>query len=524
MAESSLLSWIVFLPAIGAAALLLPGTAEGQKRTALAFTVLTFALTLLLPAPFLAGLHTDAGSAYGEVFFAQRFDWIATAGGNFRVEYFLGVDGLSMPMVILTALISMLAIIASWSFERWNTRGGLRAYLMLLLILETGMLGTFVALDFVLFYVFWEVVLVPMYFLIGVWGGPRKEYAALKFFLFTLAGSVFMLVAMLAFYFQPAAELRTFDLLKLAAPALRETFQHAAFLGVPFDVAMFALLLVAFAVKLPIVPLHTWLPDAHVEAPTPVSMILAGVLLKMGGYGLLRISYPILPHAAAAFAGVLGALGVIAILYGALCAMAQNDFKRLVAYSSISHMGYVVLGLAAMNQAGFDGALFQMIAHGISSPMCFFLVGVLYDRTQHRDIDRFGGIAMTMPRYSVFASVGFLAALGLPALCGFVGEFLAVLAAFDSPALAARGYATTFGVLAASGAILTAGYILWMMKRVYLGPPRPEFADLPDADRRETWVLAPLALLCVALGVLPKPLLLDWASPTMRMILDAMGK
>lgn len=513
----AMLSWIVFTPLVGMAVVLLLRDARTIKRVALAAS----ALTLLISLAVAALGDPSAAGAYGKLTLAQRFAWIATADGSFRVDYFLGVDGLSAPMVVLTALITLLAIAASWNIETWKSRGGVRGYFAMLLLLETGMLGVFLALDFFLFYIFWEVMLVPMYFLIGVWGGPRREYAAIKFFLFTLAGSVLMLIVMLAFYFTPPAAVRTFDLLALAtSTTIQESFRNATFLGFSFTAAMFVLLLVGFAIKLPLVPLHTWLPDAHVEAPTPVSMILAGVLLKMGGYGLMRISYPILPDAAQSLAVLLAALGVVNILYGSLCTIAQTDLKRLVAYSSIAHMGYVMLGLASLSYAGFNGAMFQMIAHGVSSAMAFYLVGVLYERAGHRDIDRFGGLWATLPRYSALAMIGFFAMLGLPALCGFVGEALAILGAFGSPVLAAAGKATLLGSLAALGAVLAAVYVLWMVQRVFLGPRSYDALSFPDIDRRELSILLPLGVLCILLGVLPKQTVLDHVGMTLAGIVD----
>jgi NADH-quinone oxidoreductase subunit M len=521
--SSSLLTWIVFTPTIGAIVLVfLPNTAELLKRVTLAATLVTLALSLLLLGPYVGDQAGAAGSRYGDIHFQQIVPWISTEGG-FEVNYHVGIDGLSMPLVILTTLITALAAWASWSFEKWHTKRGLKGYLILLLLLETGMLGVFCALDFFLFYIFWEVMLLPMYFLIGVWGGPKREYAAIKFFIYTLAGSVLMLVAMLALYFYPSEELRTFNLIQLAtSPQLQALFSSpdTLFLGFKFSTIMFILLFIGFAIKVPIVPFHTWLPDAHVEAPTPISMILAGVLLKMGGYGLFRICYPILPDAAVTLSVFLGVIGVVSIIYGALCAMAQDDFKKLVAYSSVSHMGYVILGMAALTEAGFQGAMFQMIAHGISSPMCFFLVGVIYERAHHREINRFGGLWLSMPVYGSLATLGFFASLGLPALCGFIGEVYAVFGTFVSGPQALGKWAIPFGILAASGAILTAGYILWLIQRVYLGKERPEYAGFKDASPREVAILVPMAVLAIALGILPKQTLLDFVTGTLNSIRD----
>ncbi|MBN1489528.1 MAG: NADH-quinone oxidoreductase subunit M, partial [Phycisphaerae bacterium] len=353
--------------------------------------------------------------------------------------------------------------------------------------------------------------------------GQRREYAAIKFFLYTLAGSVLMLVVLIAFYFKSAAAgAPTLSLIEYATnPAIQAEFAKPTsflFAGWQWPMVMFVLLFIGFAIKLPVFPFHTWLPDAHVEAPTPISMILAGVLLKMGGYGLLRISYPILPAAARheTLALVLATLAVISILYGALCAMAQSDFKKLVAYSSISHMGYVLLGIAVMTDAGLQGAVFQMIAHGISSPMCFFLVGVIYDRVHTRRLDRLGGLWLTMPVYGSFATLGFFASLGLPGLCGFIGEVWVLFGTFNAEAVHPwMTWAKPMAVAAAFGIVLTAAYILWMIQRVYLGPQRPEFARLTDATGREVFILTPLAVLAVVLGVLPRQSLFGFVNETL---------
>ncbi len=529
MEIAHLLSWIVFLPAIGAVLVLLMPQKELVKGVAVGASGLTLVLSLWLFGPFLADSEAlRFGTSYGEsgMHFVERADWITTSGGV-KIEYYLGVDGLSFPLVILTTVISFLACLASWRFEEWHINKGIKAYFVLFLLLETGMLGVFVALDFFLFYVFWEVMLLPMYFLIGVWGGSRKEYAAIKFFLYTLLGSVLMLVAMLGMYFKSAAALDgpgTFDLIRLATdPQIQEAFAEGSFLSAAWgwSKVMFIFLFIAFAVKIPVFPFHTWLPDAHVEAPTPISMILAGVLLKMGAYGLFRISYPILPDAAHWCAYGLATLGVINIIYGALCAMAQDDFKKLVAYSSISHMGYVLLGAAVMTETGFQGAMFQVIAHGVSSPMCFFLVGVIYDRAHHREINRFGGLWLTMPVYGSLATLGFFASLGLPGLCGFIGEVYVLLGTFSAP----FAWAKPMAIMAAFGVVLTAGYILWLIQRVYLGPEKDEYIQFRenDANAREVFILTPLAALAVILGILPRQSLFEFMNGTLGHIVDHVG-
>ncbi len=538
---SNLLSWIVFLPAIGALVCLF-APKQHIKMVAVLTTLATLVLSLFLFPTFLAGGTDPAGvfgSRYGALHHIERTTWISM--DKLNIEYFLGIDGLGFPLVILTTFVSFLSCLASWNFEHWKNNKGIRAYFMLFLILETGMLGVFVSLDFFLFYIFWEVMLLPMYFLIGVWGGPRKEYAAIKFFLFTLGGSVLMLVALVALYFYSGAAIAsaggnvasgyrpgvsithgTFDLIELATnPAIQSYFKAATtmFLNLPFATIMFVFLFIGFAVKLPAVPVHTWLPDAHVEAPTPISMILAGVLLKMGGYGILRMCYPIFPSAAESnpIAFALALIGVISIIYGALCAMAQTDFKKLVAYSSVSHMGYVLLGIAVLTPAGFQGAMFQMLAHGISSPMCFFLVGVIYDRAHHREINRFGGLWLTMPRYGTMATIGFFASLGLPGLCGFIGEVWVLLGTFNAGGRFPWAY--PMAIIAAAAVILTAGYILWLIRRVYLGKEKEEYAGFSDAEPRETFILVPMAILCIAMGIFPMQTVFNFTNGTLDLML-----
>ncbi len=538
---NNVLTWTVFLPTIGALLCLIVPKRQ-VKSVALLTTVATLALSLTLFRTFLAGGDDPTGvfgSRYGALHHVERVTWIALSG-KLNIEYFLGIDGLGFPLFVLTTVVSFLACLASWNFEHWKVNKGIRAYFFLFLLLETGMLGVFVSLDFFLFYIFWEVMLLPMYFLIGVWGGPRKEYAAIKFFLFTLGGSVLMLVALVAMYFYSGDAIAaqaggavasayregvtlthgTFDLIELATnPVVQKYFGAAStvFLGLPFASLMFIFLFIGFAIKLPIVPLHTWLPDAHVEAPTPISMILAGVLLKMGGYGFLRLCYPIFPTATEPFAFTLALIGVVSIIYGAFCALAQTDFKKLVAYSSVSHMGYVLLGIAVMTPAGFQGAMFQMIAHGISSPMCFFLVGVIYDRAHHREINRFGGLWLTMPKYGTMATIGFFASLGLPGLCGFIGEVWVLLGTFHAGERFPWAYG--FAIVAAAGVILTAGYILWLIRRVYLGKEKDEYAGYSDASGRETFILVPMAILCIALGVFPMQTVFNFTNGTLDLML-----
>ncbi len=510
---SNILNWIIFTPTIGAVLVLL-APSRLAKSVTWATTFFVLLLSCVTFGPFLTGSYS-AGDYGSNMQFESKVPWIQVGGtmengvhvGGFNINWHVGMDGLSFPLVILTTLVTWLAAWTCWNFEHWNVNKGPKGFFALFLILETGVLGTFCALDFFLFYIFWEVMLLPMYFLIGVWGGPRKEYAAIKFFIYTLAGSVLMLVALLAMYFTSADALGgtgTFSLIEYATnPKITHLFndQNLHFLfDWNFGKCMFAMLFIGFMIKVPLFPFHTWLPDAHVEAPTPISMILAGILLKLGAYGFLRVCYPIFPMAGAQLAGLVATLGVINIIYGAFCCLAQTDFKRLVAYSSISHMGYVVLGCAVMTTVGFQGAMFQMLAHGVSSPMCFFLVGVIYDRAHHRDLNRFGGLWLAMPRYGSMATLGFFASLGLPALCGFIGEIWVLLGTFNAD----FSWAKPMAVIAAFGVVLTAAYILWMIQRVYLGKLREEYAHYPDATARETAILVPMAILAIFLGILPK--------------------
>ncbi len=502
---------IIFAPTIGAVLLMLmPRDNEaGLRYTALAVTVITFVLTLVL----LPGFDMNNGGMQ----YTSSAEWIP----NWNINYQLGIDGISLPLILLTSFISLWAMVASWSITKQ-----IKGYLILFLLLETGMLGVFMATDFFLFYVFWEVMLLPMYFLIGVWGGPRKEYAAIKFFLYTLFGSVLMLVALLMIYFNSshgADGKHIFDLVLLTEAAQ----SGEGLLNPVLQQWAFWLLFIGFAIKIPSVPFHTWLPDAHVEAPTPISMILAGVLLKMGGYGILRIAFPLCPVAVFDGSTVLVAIGVISIIYGAFAAMAQTDFKRLVAYSSVSHMGYVVLGIGVVGvvsadtaseywQMGINGAMFQMLGHGVSSAGMFFMVGVVYDRVHHRDLNKFGGLASKMPLFTGLSAGIFFAGLGLPGLCGFIGEVFVVLSAWQ--------YSKILAIIAASGVILTAGYILWTLQRVYLGAEYkgPHEEALTPMLGRETIVASVLLVFAIILGVFPN-LLFQYMIPTIERLTDGMA-
>ncbi len=469
------LTWMTFLPLLGAAVVLcLPaGNAGLVRRVAFAFTLPTLALGIVLFAAFDRTLATYQ--------YVDRVPWIA----SYDIEYFVGVDGISITMVLLTALLCPICVLASFGIEK-----GVKGYFALFLMLETGMMGVFVALDFFLFYVFWEVMLLPMYFLIGIWGGPRREYAAIKFFLYTFAGSVLLLISMLVLYFGSTPH--TF--------AMPELMQRSGVLAPRTQQLLWLALFVAFAIKIPAFPFHTWLPDAHVEAPTAISVILAGVLLKMGTYGILRINYGILPAATADLAfWTLAALGTFNIVYGALCALAQTDLKKLVAYSSISHMGYVMLGMAAFTPQGINGAVLQMFNHGTITAMLFLLVGVIYDRAHHREIAGFGGLAEVMPVYTGVTALAFFAAMGLPGLSAFISEVLVLLGAWQRhPGLT---------IVAASAIVLTAGYLLWTLQRVWLGRLDEKYAGLPDISGRELATLVPLAAIVLVLGVYPHAVL-----------------
>jgi NADH-quinone oxidoreductase subunit M len=469
-----LLSTLVWLPTLGAAALLLLDAREPRRlrQVALAVTTATFAVSGLLWIGF--------DRARPGMQFVEQRAWIPAAG----MSYHLGVDGISLLLVLLTTLLTPLCILSAWT--QVTTR--VKEFLVAMCLLETGMIGVFVSLDLILFFVFWEAMLIPMYLIIGVWGGPRRVYAAVKFILYTMAGSALMLLAILTLYF-----------LQTSGPA---SFDYGAVLqlriGPRLQVLLFLAFALAFAIKVPMVPFHTWLPDAHVEAPTAGSVILAGVLLKMGTYGFLRFGLPLFPDAAVRLAPLVVALALVGIVYGAWVSTVQPDMKKLIAYSSVSHLGFVMLGLFTFTAQGLVGGILQMVNHGLSTGALFLLIGMIYERRHSRLIADFGGLWAVVPVFSAILMVVMLSSIGLPGLNGFVGEFLILVGAFQWNRLAAA--------LGTTGIIFAAVYLLWMYQRVVFGSVRhAEVRRLPDLNARELWTLAPLLVLIVWIGVYPKP-------------------
>jgi len=467
-----LLAAVLFVPALGALlVMLLPREEETlQRGFGIAFSLVSFALSLALIKLF--------NSGYGGFQLVLDKAWIPGLNARFKI----GIDGISLWLVILTTFLTPIVLLSAWN----SVHKKVREFVVCMLVLETGMLGAFIALDLFLFYVFWEVMLIPMYLLIGVWGGHRRMYAAIKFVIYTMVGSLLMLAAILYVYVKYGAYTGeyTTDIEKLQKLILPYSAQVWCF-------AAFAL---AFAIKVPLFPLHTWLPDAHVEAPTAGSVILAGVLLKMGGYGFLRLAIPLFPDAAVKLAPLVGVLAVIGIVYGALVSLVQPDLKKLVAYSSVSHLGFVMLGIAALTTTGVTGAVYQMLNHGISTGALFFLVGMLYDRRHTRQISEFGGLRSAMPWFfAVFLLIS-LSSIAVPGTNGFVGEFLILIGAWSfSPALV---------VVASLGVILAAAYVLWMVKRVFYGElSNPKNQGLPDLSAREATVLLPLVVLAIVMGI-----------------------
>jgi len=484
-----ILSFIAYLPLLGIFVILvIPKESKGGIRwTALAFTLASFVASLWLPANF------DASTA--QMQFVERFSWIPTLG----VAYFFGLDGISLWLVMLTTFLSVIGVICSW--ESITVR--LKEYYVFLLILETGMLGVFFALDFFLFYIFWELMLVPMYFLIGVWGSDRRLYSAIKFFLYTLFGSVIMLLGILAIYFHHGGQtgIYTFDVLQLMQVSYPST-PRFTLLSVPFsfqDLVWLSFFL-SFAIKVPMFPFHTWLPDAHTDAPTAGSVILAGVLLKMGTYGFVRFNLPMFPEATQHFVPMIMVLSIIAIVYGAMVCLVQPDMKRLIAYSSVSHMGFVTLGIFALNTQGVQGSLIQMVNHGLSTGALFLIVGLIYDRRHTRLISELGGLSKQMPVYATLFAIIMLSSMGLPGLNGFIGEFLILVGAFKVNYLWAS--------FAVTGIVLGAAYMLWLYQRTMFGAlENPKNAGLQDLSPREMTTLVPIVIMCFWIGLYPSPFL-----------------
>lgn len=510
-----LLSLLIFLPLVAAIViLLLPTTIrQSYKYIALGFTAIQFVLLGWLYTQFdntATGINQASGFQ-----FIEQLSWIRLdlgSLGQLEIDYFLGVDGVSLPLLVLSSIVMLMAIGASWNITK-----SLKGYFALLMLLNAAVFGIFCALDFFLFYIFYEVMLLPLYFLIGIWGGANREYAAIKFFLYTLFGSVFMLLIIVGLYFSvtnPDTGAHTFNMLHMMNPSnyLDGSFfayvnNYYEVLGIPARMLGFIVLFIAFAIKVPIVPLHTWLPDAHVEAPTPVSIILAGVLLKIGGYGIIRVCYSIFPDAAVDANWWLGLIGVVSIIYGALNALAQKDLKRMIAYSSVSHMGFVLLGVASLTAEGISGALFQMLSHGFLSAALFFLVGVLYDRVHDRYIYNFRGLASHMPAYTGFVAVAFFASLGLPGFSAFIGEAFVIIGSFNAQTIG-TGLPRWMAIAGSIGILLSAAYFLWTLQRMFFGQTRFKggeewAAALTDVSIRERIIVFPTLALALLLGVMP---------------------
>ena len=492
------LSLIIFFPLLGIPLIILisylyNNSEEHMKRGVLILTLVEFLLSI--------PLFTSFETGFAGMQFVTKIPWMESLG----ISYHVGLDGISLFLVLLTTFIMPITILGSWR----SIRKGMRGFLILMLILETALIGTFVALDMILFFVFWEAVLIPMYFIIGIWGTERRIYAAMKFFIYTAFGSALMLIAILYLFYLHieqfgTASMDVLDFYKLQIP----------FDGIlsPQGLAFLAFFL-AFAIKVPMFPFHTWLPDAHVEAPTAGSVILACVLLKMGTYGFLRFLMPFFPDATIAFLPILIAIAIIGIIYGAMVAFAQKDLKKLVAYSSVSHMGLVMLGIFVLNLQGVQGGIYQMINHGISTGALFILVGMIYDRRHTKQIEEFGGIAKVMPIFAAFFMLATLSSIGLPLLNGFVGEFLILLGTFE--------FNWVYAVLGATGIILGAIYMLWAYQRVFFGPlNKAANKVLEDINLREIIVILPLAIMMFVMGIYPKPFL-ERIEPSVQALLDA---
>jgi len=507
MAGFPILSTIIFLPIFAVLIiLLLPKRLKTSIKTiSLVAFLLQTILILFIISKF--DFNLSGVIKLEEFQFVEKVAWITVSNSaqlnlNFKIEYFLGVDGISIVMLLLSGIIFPISVAASWNIDK-SPKG----YFLMLNLLNSGVMGTFVALDLFLFFIFWEIMLLPMYFLIGLWGGERKEYAAIKFFLYTLFGGILLLLTIILLALSSSIiadgiSYKTFNLIYLMD---QNNYIKNGYLSIlnsnHIRLLAFAALFVAFAIKLPIFPFHTWLPDAHVEAPTPISVILAGILLKLGGYGFIRILYPLFPEYSKEFAFYIAMLGSINVIYGALCALAQTDFKKLIAYSSISHMGYVMFGLASLDQVGVLGSVMQMFNHGIITSMLFLIVGIVYDRIHTREIAKFGGLALKAPIYTGFVTIAFFAAIGLPGLSAFISEAFCYLGAFNN------SDTRLFGAISLSGVALAAGYMLWTLQRIFFGKLKDNLEDFQDLTNREIAMLIPLSFLVILFGIYPSLLI-----------------
>jgi len=554
-----ILSSLIFIPILTVLLILcLPARLQNGIRL---LSLLATAAQLIL-AVWLFWNFQPASAIGGSMYqYVEQVNWIhlnLQSLGQLQIQYYLGVDGISLSMVLLTGIIGFIGVISSWQISK-----NVKAYFALYLLLLGSVMGCFLALDLFLFYLFFEFMLLPMYFLIGIWGGPRREYAAIKFFIYTLIGSLLILVVMIGLYTSvidptataanlsasfgseetsgtarqqvqqllqqgniPAEKLvHTFSIPAMYQPqnfipgSLLHGMSQKILWGLPVRLLAFLLLFIGFAIKLPMVPVHTWLPDAHVEAPTPISVLLASLLLKVGGYGLVRVLYPIFPDGGIYFAYLVGGLGVLSIIYGAMCALAMSDLKKLIAYSSVSHMGFVLLGLASLTAEGANGAMYQMFSHGLISGMLFIVTGVIYDRSRSRIIQNFRGLAFAMPAFTALVVVAFFASLGLPGFSGFIAELLVLLGAFTSSGVSGM-LPRWLAVVATGGLLLGAAYYLWALQRMFFGkfwvhPAIMEKPIMPDITKREYSMLVPLAILALLFGLFPS-LLLDKISPALN--------
>jgi NADH-quinone oxidoreductase subunit M len=520
-----MLSLLIFLPVIAAFILLLvPARVVAAFRaTSLLVAIAQIILSIILIQNF--------DTQITEYQLVEKASWISlTLGtwGNFNAFYWVGLDGMSLPLIVLSSVVMLIATVSAWQTDK-----SVKGFFVLLLILNTAIMGSFAALDALLFFVFFEFMLIPMYFLIGIWGGPKREYASVKFFLYTLLGSIFILIVFIALYASvrnPNSEVleHTFSISHLSSSgniivgSALDPNATSTLLGWSWRIWAFLLLFIGFAIKLPVVPFHTWLPDAHVEAPTSVSIVLAALLLKVGGYGLIRFAFGIFPDEAASFSLLTATLALVSIIYGALNAMASKDLKRLIAYSSVSHMGFVLLGVASATAEGVSGAVYQMVSHGIISAILFAIAGVLYDRTTDRTITNYSGLFSAMPKYTALVLVGFFAAMGMPGFSAFIGEIMVFFGAFASHK--ANGLIPAWiPIVAVLGIILTTGYYIWTIQRMFFGKLFiAGHQTLADLSRREQLILFTLAAITLALGIYPQPLL-DFINPFATKLAEAMA-